>query len=110
MNCFVASAFDHDDVDAVYDRAIRPVLREFNVRPFRVDRVEHNDDIDDRIFQLIERSDLCIADLTYGGPDGVHPHPGARLPGGRLGGRPAAEALVYHYVKRSIKKLAAATF
>lgn len=68
MNCFVASALDHDDVDAVYDRTICPVLKEFNIRPFQVDRVEHNDDIDDRIFQLIDNFDLCISDLTYARP------------------------------------------
>ena len=68
MNCFVASAFDHEDVDAVYDLAIRPVLKEFNIFAYRVDRVEHNDDIDNRIFQLITRSHLCIADLTYARP------------------------------------------
>ena len=28
MNCFTASAFDHDDIDAVYDKAICPVLAE----------------------------------------------------------------------------------
>jgi hypothetical protein len=68
MNCFVASAFDHEDVDAIYDYAIRPVLKEFKLRPFRVDRVEHNEDIDDRIFRLIDQSQLCIADLTFARP------------------------------------------
>jgi nucleoside 2-deoxyribosyltransferase len=68
MNCFVASAFDHEDVDAIYDLAIRPVLAEFKLRPSRVDRVEHNDDIDDEIFRLIDESSLCIADLTYARP------------------------------------------
>jgi nucleoside 2-deoxyribosyltransferase len=65
MNCFIASAFDHDDIDAVYDKAICPVLAELRIRPLRVDRVEHNDDIDKRIFQLIDQSHLCIADLTH---------------------------------------------
>lgn len=68
MNCFVASAFDHEDVDAIYDLAIRPVLKELKLHPLRVDRVEHNDDIDDRIFRLIDQSQLCIADLTHARP------------------------------------------
>ncbi len=68
MNCFIASAFDYDDIDAIYDKAIRPVLKEFKIRPVRVDRDEHNDDIDDRIFQLIDQSQLCLADLTHARP------------------------------------------
>ncbi len=68
IQCFVASAFDRPDVDAVFDKAIRPVLRDLNCRPMRVDRVEHNDDIDDKIFALIDGCDFCIADLTYARP------------------------------------------
>src|SRR4029077_16552559 len=66
--CFVASAFDREDVDAIYDRAIRPVLKQLHLTVKRVDRIEHNDDIDDRILQLMLEADLCIADLTYARP------------------------------------------
>jgi nucleoside 2-deoxyribosyltransferase len=68
MRGFVASAFGHDDVDAIYDRAIVPVLRELGLTPLRVDRHEHNEDIDDKIFELLDAADLCIADLTYARP------------------------------------------
>lgn len=68
MNCFVASAYGHSDTDAIYDQAICSVLKEMKIRPLRADRVEHNDDIDDRIFLLIDQSQLCIADLTYARP------------------------------------------
>jgi nucleoside 2-deoxyribosyltransferase len=68
MVCFVASAFDQKDVDAIYDEAIRPALRELKIRCTRVDRVEHNDDIDDKIFALMNAADFCIADLTYARP------------------------------------------
>lgn len=68
MNCFIASAFDHKDVDTIYDHAIRPVLRQLKLCPSRVDRVEHNDDIDDHIFKLIDQSQVCIADLTFARP------------------------------------------
>lgn len=68
LKCFVASAFDHKDVDEIYDKTIRPVLREFNIKSLRVDRVEHNEDIDDQIFDLIDKSQMCIADLTYARP------------------------------------------
>jgi nucleoside 2-deoxyribosyltransferase len=68
MKCFIASAFGHDDVDAIYDRCIVPVLRKLSVTPLRVDRVEHNEDIDNKIFKLLDSADLAIADLTYARP------------------------------------------
>jgi nucleoside 2-deoxyribosyltransferase len=68
MICFVASALDRADVDAIYDKSIKPVLRELGIRCTRVDRVEHNDDIDDKIFALMEAADFCIADLTHARP------------------------------------------
>ena len=68
MKCFVASAFGHEDVDIVYDKCIRPVLKSLFVTPLRVDRVEHNDDIDNKIFELLESSDFAIADLTHSRP------------------------------------------
>jgi nucleoside 2-deoxyribosyltransferase len=68
LKCFVASALDYPDVDAIYDRAIRPVLKDLKIGVYRVDRVDHNDDIDDRIFAMLDDSQLCIADLTYARP------------------------------------------
>jgi nucleoside 2-deoxyribosyltransferase len=68
LKCFVASAFEREDVDEIYDKAIRPVLSEFGFQALRVDRVEHNDDIDDKIFELLNSSSFCIADLTYARP------------------------------------------
>jgi nucleoside 2-deoxyribosyltransferase len=68
MRCFVASALGYADVDLIYDKAICPVLKELKIKPFRVDRVEHNEDIDDQIFKLIDSADLCVADLTYARP------------------------------------------
>jgi nucleoside 2-deoxyribosyltransferase len=68
MIAFVASAFDRTDVDAIYDKVIKRVLRDMKIRCTRVDRVEHNDDIDDKIFALMNAADFCIADLTYARP------------------------------------------
>lgn len=68
MRCFVASAFGCSDVDKVYDEVVCRTLRQIGVSAVRVDRVEHNEDIDDKICTLIRRSDLCIADLTYARP------------------------------------------
>lgn len=66
--CFIASAFGFEDVDSVFDKCIKPVLKRLSIKPLRVDRVEHNEDIDNKIFELIHSSDLCIADLTYARP------------------------------------------
>jgi hypothetical protein len=68
MKCFIASAFGQKDVDRIYDRAIQPTLRELKIKALRVDRVVHNEDIDDKIFELLGAADMCIADLTYARP------------------------------------------
>jgi hypothetical protein len=68
LKCFVASAFGQDDVDQLYTKAIRPVFKDLGVEPLRVDHVEHNDDIDDKMFALLEQCDLCLTDLTYARP------------------------------------------
>ena len=64
MKCFIASAFGHDDVDIIYDRCVVPTLKQLSVTPLRVDRVEHNEDIDNKIFELLDLADFAIADLT----------------------------------------------
>jgi len=61
-------AFDRDDTDWAFDQVIEPVLSSEDLIPVRVDRQEHNDDVDDRIITEIERADLIIADLTYARP------------------------------------------
>ena len=71
MKCFVASAFERQDVDDIYDRCVLPTLRALSITPYRVDRVEHNEDIDDKIIELLGESDFVIADLTYARPS-VH--------------------------------------
>lgn len=68
MKCFVASAFGCKDIDAIYDKVIRKALKACSVRATRVDRENHNDDIDDKIFALLGEADFCIADLTYARP------------------------------------------
>jgi hypothetical protein len=61
-------AFGRDDTDAVYDNLIEPTLRTKGIVPIRVDRIEHIDDIDDRIIAEIEKCDFALADLTYARP------------------------------------------
>ena len=68
LNCFVAFAFDRPDVEVLYERVILPVLKRARINSFVVNRVEHNDNIDQKIISLINDSDLSIADLTYARP------------------------------------------
>jgi nucleoside 2-deoxyribosyltransferase len=68
LSAFVASALGHADVDRVYRHAISPVLRKLHIGPVRVDLLNYNEDIDDKILQLIKDCDICIADLTYARP------------------------------------------
>jgi len=68
MKCFVASAFGRADVDAVYDRCVCPALKSVTSQPLRVDRIEHNGDIDDMIYRLLDSADFAIIDLTYARP------------------------------------------
>jgi hypothetical protein len=68
MKCFVAMAFGSGDTDALFSSVIQPVLKAKNVEARRVDRIEHNDDIDDRIVAEIAAADFVLADLTYARP------------------------------------------
>jgi len=68
LRCFVASALGHSDVDAIYDQVIVRVMNKENIAVSRVDRVEHNDDIDEKILELMNDADFCLADLTYARP------------------------------------------
>lgn len=68
ISCFVASAFGKEDVDKIYNDAVIPALKSMEIKPCRVDNVEHNEDIDDKIIELMSKCDICIADLTYSRP------------------------------------------
>lgn len=68
LKCFIASAFGYPDVDLIYDKSIKMVLKELKIKPHRVDRINHNDKIDKKIIELIEESDFGIVDLTYARP------------------------------------------
>ena len=66
--CFVAMAFDRKDTDSVYDKLIAPVVRKAGITPIRIDRKEHNRNINDVIVEELKEADLVIADLTYARP------------------------------------------
>jgi nucleoside 2-deoxyribosyltransferase len=60
---FVAMWFA-DSMTPIYDKGIDPAIRAAGYEPFRVDRKEHNDKIDDEIIAEIRRSRFLIADFT----------------------------------------------
>lgn len=68
LRCFVAMAFEHGDTDSLYRLAIRSLLVEQRIKPIRVDRVEHQERIDQFIIDNIDAADFVIADLTYARP------------------------------------------
>ena len=66
--CFVAMAFDHEDTDALYEGAIRPVLKANGILPVIINRREDNRDINHQIIEQLNACDFCITDLTYTRP------------------------------------------
>jgi nucleoside 2-deoxyribosyltransferase len=68
LRCFVAMAISRPDTDRVYDHFIAPTLRRRGVNPIFMGRLEHNDDVDDRIILELSKCDLALADLTYARP------------------------------------------
>ncbi len=66
--CFVAMAFDHDDIDALYEESIQAVLKSNSVIPVVINRREDNRDINNQIIEQLESCDFCIVDLTYTRP------------------------------------------
>ena len=67
LRCFVAMAFGRKDTDAIYT-VIGRTLKPLGVTLRRVDRIEHNENIDAKIIAELEAADLVIADLTYARP------------------------------------------
>jgi nucleoside 2-deoxyribosyltransferase len=68
LRCFVAMRFDELQTDKVYDRFIKKTLKRLRIVPIRVDRVQHNDNVDAKIIREIEDCDMAIADLTFARP------------------------------------------
>lgn len=60
---FVAMSFD-PALDYIYDDAIKLAVEDAGYRPFRLDREEHADLIDDRMIVELSRSRFVVADVT----------------------------------------------
>ena len=53
--CFVAMAFDHDDTNLLFDKAILPVLKANGIVPVIINRREDNRDINQQIIEQLEK-------------------------------------------------------
>tara|TARA_R110000744_G_scaffold221860_1_gene340856 strand:- start:371 stop:1183 length:813 start_codon:yes stop_codon:yes gene_type:complete len=62
-HAFVAMWFAKQ-MDEVFEKAVDPAVRDCGYIPFRVDRKEHNNKIDDEIIAGIRKSSFLIADFT----------------------------------------------
>ncbi|MDZ4121799.1 MAG: hypothetical protein U1C33_05225 [Candidatus Cloacimonadaceae bacterium] len=62
---FVAMRFGDPDLDKVFEEAIVPAIELCGYHAYRIDRVQHNDKICDRIIAEIKQSAFVIADFTF---------------------------------------------
>src|ERR1700733_3978485 len=68
LRCFVAMRFGDRETDQVYDKVIAVVLRKLQITPVRVDRINHNENIDAKIIAELKDCDFALADLTFARP------------------------------------------
>jgi hypothetical protein len=61
----------HPEMRCLWDAGIEPGIKLAGYDPIRIDRVEHNNRIDDEIIATIRRSKFVVADFT-GGRGGVY--------------------------------------
>jgi hypothetical protein len=80
--CFVAMSFDNS-LDDAYNRGIYPALKEdCNLDPRRIDLVQHNEKICDKILSEIRLASILVADFTLHQP-GVYFEAGFAMALGR---------------------------
>ena len=68
IRCFVAMPFGKEDADFIYENWVKKVLIDSNMLPIRVDRIVHNERIDQKIRNETLKCHFMIADLTYSRP------------------------------------------
>ncbi len=58
-------AFGREDTDKAYKILVAPTFRRLKITPIRVDRIEHLEDINNKIMAELNKCDFALADLTY---------------------------------------------
>lgn len=70
--CFVIQPFDEGEFDARYDQILAPAIKNAGLTPYRVDRDPSAMVIIDKIEEQIEKSVLCLADISLPNPNVWH--------------------------------------
>jgi len=68
ITCFIACAFNKPEIELLYENVLKVALKSLNIRHYRVDKINHNENIDLKIIELISKADFGIADLTFARP------------------------------------------
>lgn len=68
LRCFVAIRSGDAQTDAAYDRGINPTIRRLGLAPRRVDRLLHNERIDQKILKELNACHVVVADLSFARP------------------------------------------
>jgi nucleoside 2-deoxyribosyltransferase len=68
IKCFIACAFGREEVEYLFEHAIKEALSQLKIKVLRVDKINHNEKIDQKILDLINQADFGIADLTFARP------------------------------------------
>ncbi len=68
LQCFIAIRFGEKDTDIIYDKIATIVHDEFGFKPRRIDRIEHIENINQKIIAEMNEADIAVADLTYARP------------------------------------------
>ena len=67
IQCFIAIRFGKDDTDAIYAKMVDTVTK-LGLRPRRIDRIEHIENINQKILSELDEADMVLADFTYARP------------------------------------------
>ena len=79
--CFVVMGFgkktDYElgrtfDLDATYDAIIKPAIEEEGLRCIRADEIAHAGVIDTRMYEMLLRAELVVADISTGNVNAVY--------------------------------------
>jgi nucleoside 2-deoxyribosyltransferase len=61
---FVIMKFGDEELDSAYEGVIEPCIKNFRLKPIRVDKIQDSGKINDQILEHIAKSKLIIADLS----------------------------------------------
>lgn len=68
LKCFVAMSFSHKETKLLLSKSLLPTLRLAEIIPRCLVRIEHNDDLNNRIINELREADFVIADLSFARP------------------------------------------